>query len=122
MYGGTKRSCNVFVVRIYGRTDTGEGRDRYLIPDEPLAALNGENRAEDAHWGTSATVTSRSCVRNGDGLGRRIRGILGALLALVELLWIAAFVWRVCRSFRGLVLVRLDIHEPRGLGIVGCGG
>jgi hypothetical protein len=61
-------------------------------------------------------------VRHGDGLGRRIRGIFCALLALVALLWIAAFVRRVRRGFRGLVFVRLDIHEPGGLGIVGCGG
>ncbi len=93
----------------------------HLIPDEPLTALNGENGAEDAHGGTPAARTSGARVRDGDGLGGGIGRVLGALLALVAFLWIASLTGRAGRGFRGLVLVRLDVHEPRGLVVVGRG-
>jgi hypothetical protein len=60
------------------------------------------------------------CDRNGLAAGGHgIRRIVGALFALVEFLWIAcggvvvAACGRCC-----LVFVRLDVHKPRGLGLL----
>jgi hypothetical protein len=84
--------------------DVQTGMSRYnathLIPDKPLAALNCENRAEDAHGGMSSAGPPGARVRDVGGLGGGgIRGgIISALLALVTLLLrIARFFTRGAR-------------------------